>query len=130
MSEPSERALIEDLRSGKPSVRVRAAERLQHTGSAAAVPALREALRSDNLLLQLAAGLALWKIARDPEAVDATLEALAGASPDAREGAVYVLGAMGREIVPILEKRLAREPTRADLRRILEEIKTRASGSR
>lgn len=124
MSLKGEAKVIEALRHGSPRERVRAASELASVGGLAAVAALREALESEDPLLRLTAGFALWRIERSRQGLDAVLEALSGSSPDAREGAVYALGAMGREIIPVIEELLARNPDREDLRRILVEIRS------
>jgi HEAT repeat protein len=111
------------LKHGAASARVKAAAELGQVGSPAAVPALKEALRASQPLLRLTAGFALWRIQRDRDAVEVIVEVLANPSPDAREGAVYALGAMGKEIVPILEDLLAKSPERPELRRLLAEVR-------
>lgn len=123
MSVRSEADLIETLRSGSSRARVRAAQELALVGEQAALPVLREALESKDPGLQLAAGFALWRIARSPEGLNAVLGALSGTSPDAREAAVYALGAMGKEVIPFLDELLARDPDRVDLLRLREEIR-------
>lgn len=125
----SEADLIEVLLRGTPRARIQAAQELALVGGQAAVPVLREALESKDLRLRLAAGFALWRIDRSQEGVKAVLDALFGPSPDAREGAVYALGAMGREILPFLDELLARDPDRVDLLRLREEIRSQGSVS-
>ena len=123
MSVKNEADLIEVLRSGSSRARIRAAQELAFVGGQAALSALREALESKDQRLRLATGFALWRIERSQQGLNAVLEALSSASPDAREAAVYVLGAMGKEILPFLDELLAHDPDRADLLRLREEIR-------
>ena len=127
MTPRTESELIDQLRAKPDSLRIRAAKELALIGGAAAVPALREALVTEHPLLRVMAGFALWRIARDREGLDAVLDALASASPDASVGAVYALGAMGAEIIPVLEAFLVQAPERRDIARILEELRHEAA---
>jgi len=54
------------------------------------------------------------------------LLSLSSGSPDAREGAIYVLGALGKAVIPCLEEILKAEPERHEIRRILDEVRGRA----
>lgn len=123
MPAKSETELIELLRTGSRRTRVRAAQELALVGRPTALPALRETLESKDSQLRLAAGFAMWKIARSQEGVKAALEVLLSASPDAREAAVYALGAMGSEVLPFIDELLAHDPDREDLVRLREEIR-------
>lgn len=125
----SEVDLIEALRTGSPRARVRAAQELALAGGRTALPALQEALESKDLRLRLAAGFALWRIDRSQQGLNAVLEAFSSPSPDAREAAVYALGAMGKEILPILDELLARDPHCIDLLRLREEIRAQSATS-
>ena len=120
----SEVELIETLKKGDPGSRARAAMELALKGTEFAVPALKEAMRMGNQVLRLACGFALWRIASDREGLNAVIESLSSDSPDAREGAVYVLGALGKAAVPFLEEVLKAEPERREIRRILDEIRS------
>src|SRR3990167_5350463 len=119
----SEVELIETLKKGDPGSRARAAMELALKGTEFAVPALKEAMRMGNQVLRLACGFALWRIASDREGLNAVVESLSSDSPDAREGAVYVLGALGKAAVQFLEEVLKDEPERREIRRILDEIR-------
>ena len=119
----SEPELIKILKSGDPGGRSQAAMELAFTGTEASIPLLREAMRSGDQVLRLACGFALWRIASDKEGLDAIIESLTSDSPDAREGAVYVLGALGKAVIPCLEEILKAQPERREIKRILDEIR-------
>jgi len=123
MPAKSEAELIELLRTGSRRTRLRAAQELALVGRPTALAALRETLESKDPQLRLAAGFAMWKIARSQEGVKAALEVLLSASSDAREAAVYALGAMGSKVLPFIDELLAHDPDRKDLVRLREEIR-------
>ncbi len=119
----SESELLNILRSGDPASRTGAALELALTGTESSVPTLKEAIRTGDQLLRLACGFALWRIASDKDGFDAVVESLSSNSPDAREGAVYALGALGKAVIPYLEEILKVEPDRHEIKRILDEIR-------
>ena len=123
MSKRSEAELIKILESGEPAKRPQAAIELALTGTEASLSALKEAMRTENQVLRLACGFALWRIASDKEGLEAVIESLTSDSPDAREGAVYALGVLGKAVVPCLEEILKIEPQRREIRRVLDEIR-------
>ncbi|OGQ78801.1 MAG: hypothetical protein A3F90_15195 [Deltaproteobacteria bacterium RIFCSPLOWO2_12_FULL_60_19] len=120
----SESELVHRLKSGDSASRASAALELALTGTEASLPQLREAMKTGGQLLRLTCGFALWRITHDREALDVIIESLASDSPDAREGAVYALEALGKAVIPCLEEILKAEPERREIRRILDEIRS------
>ena len=121
--------LIKTLKSGDPGSRSQAAMELAFTGTEASIPLLREAMRTGDQVLRLACGFALWRIASDKEGLDTIIGSLTSDSPDAREGAVYALGALGKAVIPFLEEILKAQPERREIRRILDELRETARGN-
>ena len=122
-SKRSEAELVNILKSGDPASRARAALELAIVGTEVSVPLLKEAMKMGDQVLRLACGFALWRIARYRNGLDAIVESLSSSSPDAREGAVYVLGALGKAVIPCLEEILKAQPERHEIKRILDEIR-------
>lgn len=125
----SESELVSILKNGEPASRTKAALELAMTGTEVSVPQLKEAMETADQLLRLACGFALWRIARDKDGLNAIVESLSSGSPDARDGAVYVLGALGKPVIPCLEEILKAKPDRQEIKRILDEIRAAAGNN-
>jgi HEAT repeat protein len=124
MNAQEQKRLIASLRSGNHQARLHAASELVNIAEPSAIPALKEAMRSKDPLLRVASGFALWRINRDVEGLEALIEPLSGKSKDAREAAVYALGAIGSEAVPFLEDCLKKDPSKVEIHRLLRELRT------
>jgi len=122
MNAQEQKNLIASLRSGSHQARLRAATELVNIAEPSAVPALKEAIRAKDPLLRVVSGFALWRINRDIEGLEALIEPLSGKSEDAREAAVYALGAIGSEAIPFLEEYLKKDPSKVEIRRLLREL--------
>lgn len=122
--------LIEILRKGGRKERVASALELGRLKVRDAVPALIEALNEGEPALQINAALALWMIAKIKDGLPTLLDYLRSTSEDFRTGAALALKFMGQDIATDLTRILEEDPSRLDVKWLLEEIKRKGRPNR
>lgn len=112
MGEDALPAVAPLLESPEPRLRRAAVRVFHYSGARSARPALRAALRDDDLLVRLEAAFALATLDEEVDPVPLLLEAFNDEDPDVRKHAARITGALGarvKDVAPVLLEKIEDE---------------------